>query len=74
MEGDGKPVSAKALYASEVLTVVQATRELLARILGVEVAGVDEILNELRNFGLPLCSTRAEDDRIYYWIDKPSGL
>jgi hypothetical protein len=72
VEGDGKPISAKALYASEVLTVVQATKELLARILDVDVSGVEEILNELRGVGLPLLSTKAEDDRLYYWIDKPA--
>jgi hypothetical protein len=71
VEVDGKPISAKAIYAAEVLCSVQATRETLAKILDVDVLGVEEILNELRDIGLPLFSLRAEDDRLYYWIDKP---
>lgn len=74
MEVDGMPVSAKAIYAAEVLTSVQATKEMLAKILEVDLLGVEEILNELRDIGLHLFSIKAEDDRLYYWIDKPSGL
>ena len=74
MEGPYKPISAKALYAADVLTSVQATKEMLAKILDVDVLGVEEILNELQNVGLHVFSVNAEDDRLYYWIDKPSGL
>ena len=74
MEGSGRSLSAKAVHAIEILSSFQATKELLSRILDVDVVGVDEILNELRDVGLPLLSTKAEDDRLYYWIDKPSGI
>ena len=74
MESSGRSLSAKAVHAIEILSSVQATKDLLSRILDVDVEGVDEILSELREVGLPLFSNKAEDDRLYYWIDKPSGI
>jgi hypothetical protein len=67
---DGKFISEKTVQAIEVLVSVQATKETLARILKVEVSNVDEILAEIRSFDLPLLSTRAKDNRLYYWLDK----
>ena len=58
------------MQAIEVLLAVQATKETLARILKVEILKVDEILAEIRSFDLPLLSTRAKDNRMYYWLDK----
>ena len=74
MEGSGRSLSAKAVHAIEILSSFQATKELLSRILDVDVVGVDEILSELIDVGFPLLSHKAEDDRLYYWIDKPSGI
>lgn len=67
---DGKVLSEKTVQAIEVLLSVQATKETLARILKVEVSSVDSILAEIRSFDLPLLSTRAKDDRLYYWLEK----
>jgi hypothetical protein len=67
---NGKFISEKTVQAIEVLVSVQATRETLARILKVDPPKVDEILAEIRSFDLPLLSTRAKDNRLYYWLDK----
>ena len=67
---DGKFVSGKTVHAIEVLASVQATQETLAKILKVDVADIDRILEEIRSFGLPLLSAKAEDDRMYYWLDE----
>jgi len=67
---DGKSISEKTVQAIEVLVSVQATKETLARILKVEVLKVEEILAEIRSFDLPLLSTRAKDNRLYYWLEK----
>lgn len=73
MEDNGKFMSVKTVRAIEVLLSVQATKELLARILDVDVGNIEEILDEIRSFGLPLMSIKAKDDRLYYWLEKPSG-
>jgi hypothetical protein len=67
---DGNFISGKTVQAIEVLLSVQATKETLARILKVEILKVEEILAEIRSFDLPLLSTRAKDNRMYYWLDK----
>jgi hypothetical protein len=67
---DGNFISEKTVQAIEVLLSVQATKETLAKILKVEVSNVEEILAEIRSFDLPLLSTRAKDNRLYYWLEK----
>jgi len=70
VEEEGKFISDKTVQAIEVLLSVQATKETLARILKVEVLKVDEILAEIRSFDLPLLSSMAKDNRLYYWLEK----
>ena len=70
MEKDGKFISEKTVHAIEVLLSVQATHETLAKILKVEVSNIEGILNEIRSFDLPLLSAKADDDRLYYWLEK----
>ena len=67
---DGKFISEKTVQAIEVLASVQATKETLAKILKVEVSNIERILEEIRSFDLPLLSAKADDDRLYYWLDK----
>jgi hypothetical protein len=67
---NGKFISEKTVQAIEVLVSVQATKETLARILKVDLQKVEDILAEIRSFDLPLLSTRAKDNRLYYWLDK----
>jgi hypothetical protein len=71
---DGKFISEKTVQAIEVLVSVQATKETLARILKVDLPKVDEILAEIRSFDLPLLSTRAKDNRLYYWLEKSETI
>lgn len=70
MAENGKFISEKTVQAIEVLVSVQATKETLARILKVDLQKVEDILAEIRSFDLPLLSTRAKDNRLYYWLDK----
>ena len=74
MEEDGKFISEKTVHAIEVLLSVQATSETLAKILKVDVGNIEAILNEIRSFDLPLLSAKAEDDRLYYWLEKSEKL
>ncbi len=74
MDTSGKFISKKTVHAIEVLASVQATREMLAKILKVEVPEVDQIFDEIRSFGLPLLSAQAEDNRWYYWLDDTGGI
>jgi hypothetical protein len=70
MGDNGKFISKTTTRAIEVLLSVQATEELLAKILKVDVLNIEEVLNEIRSFGLPLVSAKAEDDQLYYWLEK----
>lgn len=74
MGEDGKFISEKTVQAIEVLLSVQATKETLAKILKVEVSNVEKIIAEIRSFDLPLLSAKAEDDRLYFWLDKSEKL
>lgn len=74
MGENGKFISEKTVQAIEVLVSVQATRETLAKILKVDLPKVDEILAEIRSFDLPLLSTRAKDNRLYYWLEKSDKI
>ncbi len=74
MSGNPKSISARAIYAGEVLSVFQATKRHLADLLKIDVSKVDQILEELRSMGMPLRSSIAEDNRIYYWMEKTDGI
>jgi hypothetical protein len=67
---DDKNISAKAIYAAEVLSVVQVTKRHLAELLRIEIDKIDPILAEIRSVGLPLRSSISEDNHIYYWMEK----
>jgi hypothetical protein len=70
MAGDDKRISAEAIYAAQVLSVIQLTKRHLADLLKIDIAYVDRILAEIRSNGLPLMSSYSEDDRLYYWMEK----
>jgi hypothetical protein len=69
MAGGGKPISPQAVHAAEVLSVIQVTKRHLADLLKVDVDIVDGILEELRSSGMPLMSSFAKDNRLYYWLE-----
>jgi len=70
MDDDDKQISAEAIYAAQVLSVIQLTKRHLAELLKIDIAYVDRILAEIRSNGLPLTSSYSEDDRLYYWMEK----
>ena len=70
MTGEGKPISEQAIHASEVLSVVQATKRHLAKLLRIDIDKVDRIIEEIRAIGLPLKTSISEDNRIFYWMEK----
>lgn len=70
MAGDGKSISAEAVYAAQVLSVIQLTKKHLAELLKIDVDHVNLILEELRTSGLPLMSSFSQDNCLYYWMEK----
>jgi hypothetical protein len=70
MDGDDKRISAQAIYAAQILSVIQLTKRHLAELLKIDIAYVDRILAEIRSNGLPLMSSYSEDDRLYFWMEK----
>lgn len=73
MDSKDKQISAKAIYAAKVLSVIQLTKSHLAELLKIDIDYVDHILEELRSSGLPLMSSFSDDNRLFYWMEKDEG-
>lgn len=70
MDGEDRPISTQAIYVAQILSVIQLTKRHLADLLKIEMDIVDGILREIHSKGLPLMSSRSEDDHLYFWMEK----